>query len=388
MASSFRSSLARLQALDFVPLQGKRVGLVSNQSAVGPNYRSTYEILSDAPSVNLVALFAPEHGFAAAAAEGEKVRSMTDQRTGIPVYSLYGDLYRPTEDALASLDVIICDIQDIGVRFYTYIWTVSHVMEAAGEAGVEIMILDRPNPLGGEIVAGPSLDAGFESFVGRYPIPVRHGMTLGELARLFNKTWNPHPAKLSVVRYEGKPRAETSNLHAPSSPNMPNWDTLVQYPGSCLLEGTNLSEGRGTTMPFQIVGAPWVNGYRLAEHLRQTVPYDVAFRVHSFRPQASKWAGAMCNGVQVYPLGEAVEWPALEVWLSIIREVRHMYPDQFAWLQPPENSTSYHFDRLIGSDRVRMQIDDGATVDEIASNWPEVRVAFMEQRQPYLIYEA
>ena len=192
-----------LRAGDFAALQERRVGLMTNHSAVDQQLTSTYRILTDAPQVNVVALFAPEHGFAGAAPDAEQIGHVTDPRTGLPVYSLYGQSYRPTADMLRDLDVIVCDIQDIGIRFYTFTWTISHILEAAGEYGVPVMILDRPNPLGGEQVVGPLLDEGLYSFVGRVPVPVVHGLTLGEMAQMFNATWNPTPADLTVIACDG-----------------------------------------------------------------------------------------------------------------------------------------------------------------------------------------
>jgi uncharacterized protein YbbC (DUF1343 family) len=240
-----RTGLEVLRDDDFKALAGLRVGLMTNPSAVDRQLDSAYKVLTEAPPVNLVALFGPEHGFAGAAPDGEQVSAAVDPRTGLPVYSLYGETYRPTAEMLKNMDVLVCDIQDIGVRYYTYTWTVSHILEAAGEHGVRVMILDRPNPLGGVIVDGPSWTPGFRRLLGGTG-SVRHGLTLGELAQMINARWNP---RRRSDRYPcaGWRRAmmweDTGLPWVPPSPNMPHLSTLQQYPGACLIEGTQLSEG-------------------------------------------------------------------------------------------------------------------------------------------------
>ncbi|MBN1565422.1 MAG: DUF1343 domain-containing protein, partial [Anaerolineae bacterium] len=342
---------------------------MSNPSGVDRNLRRTRDILWQAPEVNLVALFSPEHGFAAAAPDAAKVASMADPQTGLPIYSLYGETYRPTEAMLQNVDVIVCDLQDVGVRFYTYVWTVSYILDAAGEYGVEVVILDRPNPLGGNTIAGPLIDEPYLSFVGRFPIPISHGLTLGELAQMVNAIWNPQPAKLTVIPCAGWSRSmtwdDTGLPWIPPSPAMPHDSTVQQYPGACLIEGTQLSEGRGTALPFEVVGAPWINAVQLADHLNAQQWPGVVFRPHTFMPTDSKWRGAMCHGVQVHITDMAV-WRPIAVWLGVIREICLLYSDQFAWLPPQSTGVEagefHHFDRLVGSDTVRHQIDAGVAL--------------------------
>lgn len=396
-----KTGLDVLQANDFAQLAGQRVGLMTNPSAIDRQIRSAYRVLTDAPEVTMTALFAPEHGFAGAAPDAEIITTTLDPRTGLPVHSLYGDIYRPSADMLAELDLLVCDIQDIGVRYYTYTWTVSHILEAAGEHGVRVMILDRPNPLGGMIVDGPLLEMSQSSFVGRFPVPVRHGLTLGELAAMINVTWNPTPADLSVIHCEGWRRDmtwDTTGLPwVPPSPNMAHYDTLQQYPGACLIEGTQLSEGRGTTLPFQIAGAPWIDAEALADQLNSeawAASMGARFRPHTFLPFHSKWTGQTCRGIHVH-ITDPTRWRSIDIWLGLIITIRAMYPDQFAWLPRHPDSGTQHFDRLIGTAWVRREIEasveagttTGATLARFAAEWAEDCRAFELTRRPFLYYD-
>jgi uncharacterized protein YbbC (DUF1343 family) len=362
-----------------VALRGRRVGLLTNPSAVDSAFISTYDILRRESGVNLTALYSPEHGLAAAVADGEKVASTVDPATGLPIHSLYGETQRPTRDMLADVDIVVVDIQDIGVRYYTFTWTVSHLLEAAGEYGVEVLILDRPNPLGGH-VAGAGFDSQFASLVGRYPVPTQPGMTLGELAQLFNAAWNPYPAKLSVIPCEGyhrdMPWAETGLAFVPPSPNMPHLVTAQHYPGSCLVEGTSLSEGRGTALPFEIVGAPGIDGVALADTLNAQGWAGVRFRAHTFRPTASKFAGETCGGVQAH-ITDARAYQPLPVWLGVLGAIYRQFP--FSW--------NPHFTRLMGSDLVQPLIQAGVSLDGVYAEWDVFRAKFEQQRQPHLLYQ-
>ncbi|MBN1964554.1 MAG: DUF1343 domain-containing protein [Anaerolineae bacterium] len=383
-----------LQKDGFRELDGQRVGLLSNLSALDGHLRSTYQVLWQAEEVNLVALFGPEHGFSGAAPDAEQIGFAADPRTGLPVHSLYGATYRPTTAMFDGIDTLVFDIQDVGVRYYTFTWTLSYVLEAAGEYGVRVVVLDRPNPLGGA-VAGPPLDyPALSSFVGRFPVPVQHGMTLGELARLFNAHWNPTPAELTVVPCQGWGRSkhwpQTGLPWAGPSPNIPRYTAAMQYPGSCLVEGTILSEGRGTPLPFEVAGAPWIDAVALADHLNAQAWPGVRCRAHTFQPSASKWAGQHCGGVQVYVTDETA-WRPIETWLGFLAAIRALYPAEFAWLPPHQTDVEpgavHHFDRLIGSAQVRQQIEAGAGVDEITAGWGAACAAFEALRAPFLLYD-
>lgn len=384
----------------FAPLAGQRVGLLTNPSAITRRLQSAYRVLTGTPDMTMTALFGPEHGFAGAAPDAEHIQTGVDARSGLPIFSLYGETYRPTADMLNHIDTLVCDIQDIGVRYYTYTWSVSHVLEAAGEHGVRVVILDRPNPLGGLPLDGPLLDHALSSFVGRFAVPVCHGMTLGELARMINATWNPTPAALDVIPCAGWRRemawAATGLPWVPPSPNMPHLSTLQHYPGACLVEGTTLSEGRGTPLPFEIVGAPWIDGQTLADTLAADSwgkRFGAGFRPHTFQPTQSKWQGQYCQGVQVYVLDPA-RWRPIEVWLGVLITIQRLYPDHFAWLPQHPDSGAQHFDRLIGSKWVRRDLEAGIQAGKstleiiapLAAEWLEDCHAFELQRQPFLLY--
>ncbi len=367
-----------LRADNYAVLRGRRVGLLTNLNAVDGDLVTTYDILRTASQVKLTAIFSPEHGLAAVAADGESVHSSVDPLTGLPIYSLYGETKAPTAEMLADVDVIVGDIQDIGVRYYTFTWTVTHVLEAAGKAGIPVVILDRPNPLGSRVIGMP-LDPRFASLVGRFPVPTQPGMTLGELAQLVNARWNPTPAPLSVIPCGGyRPNMlwdDTGLIFVPPSPNMPHVSTVQHYPGACLIEGTSLSEGRGTALPFEIVGAPGIDGAALAKTLNAHGLAGVRFRPYSFRPTASKYVGEVCGGVQAH-ITDAHAYQPLEVWLTVLAAIYQQQP--FTW--------NDHFERLIGVDGVRDLIERNAPFDELFAQARAFCTAFAQQRQPYLLY--
>lgn len=388
-----KSGLEVLREQGYKPLQGLRVGLLTNPSAVDRNLDSAYHILTNADSVNITALFAPEHGFAGAVPDALKIDDYKDPLTSLPVYSLYGTNYRPTADMLKNIDVIVCDIQDIGVRYYTYVWTISHVLEAAAEHDVTVVILDRPNPLGGKKIYGATLEPEFSSFVGRYSVPVLHGLTLGELSWMINEKFNPHFARLSIIPCEHWERDmtwEATKLPwVPPSPNMPHLTTLKHYAGACLIEGTNLSEGRGTTLPFEVVGAPWIDGLKLAQHLNKQDwchLYGTRFRPITFKPNESKFAGEYCHGVQGYIIDEQ-HWQPIKTWLNVIATIREMYPNDFQWLPTHPDTGRNHFDRLAGSAQVRYAIEEGIPISRLVPDWLTQSADFKKNRRPFLLYE-
>ena len=383
-----RTGIDVLQAQNFAPLHGKKVSLLTNPSAVNASMLSTYRILYEADEVNLVALFGAEHGAFGRVEAGEKVGAMVDARTGIPVHSLYGQSYRPTPEMLQNTDVMVCDIQDIGVRYYTYLWSMTYVIEVCGELGVPVIILDRPNPLGA-IVAGRDLEDKFSSLVGRYNVPIQHGMTIGEVLQLHNSEWNATPAELRIIPCENYQHdmtwADFERPFVQTSPNIPHMSTVKHYAGSCLIEGTNLSEGRGTTLPLEIVGAPYLDGRDLADALNALKLPDVRFRPHQFTPTFSKWANEACDGVQVHIMGD--EFDAITTWLHVIHTIKALYPNDFAWRDPWAEGDHPPIDKLIGSDKPRKQFDAGASVAEIMADWASDVEVFRTRRKPYLIYE-
>lgn len=372
----------------FQAIHGLRVGLFTNMSAVDSALIPTFERLVQATVFDLVSVFVPEHGLFGAEADGATIHSHVDQRTGVTIHSLYGERYRPTADLLDGLDVMVCDIQDVGVRYYTFLWSLLEVVEACAECGVRVLILDRPNPLGGTRVMGSPLEARFSSIVGRYNVPIVHGMTIGELVRYANATYQAHPTQIDIILCDGWQRsmtfADMKLSWVMPSPAMASFITNVHYAGACLLEGTTCSEGRGTSAPFELVGAPFITDpFALAETLNQQGLEGVRFRPLGFKPTASKFAGQLCYGVQAH-LTDRAAYDPLRTWLSVLITLRHMYA-AFAWLPPHQDI--YHFDRLIGNETVRHAIDSGQHINAIMAGWAEYAQSFQQSRQAFLLYE-
>ncbi|MEM7029602.1 MAG: DUF1343 domain-containing protein [Chloroflexota bacterium] len=362
-------------------IQNQRVGLISNASAVTHSRIPTLDALMNEPNVQVAALFAPEHGFQSAVAAGMTVTSGRDARTRLPIYSLYGDTKRPTAEMLADLDVFVFDIQTVGARFFTYITTLLYVMEIAAQHQVRVIVCDRPNPIGGERVEGPVLSTEFASFVGPKPLPIRHGLTIGELALMYHRVWQVD-CDLHVVCCQHWQRYDwyddTGLIWIPPSPNISKLDTAIVYPGICLFEGTNLSEGRGTTTPFEIVGAPWLDGYVLASKMNALELPGIHFQPVSFQPTASKWAGQVCNGVQLHVLDRHTMLP-ITVALYLLAQIRTLNPDDFQWQLP-------HFDYLSGTDLLRQQIMSGVPVTEIEHAWQVGLEQFKEMSDAVKLY--
>lgn len=364
-------------------LKGKKVGLITNPTGIDSKMNSIVDLLHDDSDIELTALFGPEHGVRGDAQAGEYVESYIDEKTGLPVYSLYGQTRKPTPEMLENVEVLVFDIQDVGTRYYTYIYTMAYSMEAAKEKNIPIVVLDRPNPLGGLSVDGPVLEPEFSSFIGMYPIPTRHGMTVGELASLFNEEFNIG-ADLRVVKMKGWRRSmdfdDTGLPFVLPSPNMPTVSTTFVYPATGLIEGTNLSEGRGTTKPFELIGAPFINSTNLAAELNSLSLPGVKFRAASFTPTSSKHAGKLSHGVEIYVTDRA-EFDAVTTGLYIIKTIHDMYPDDFEFL------SNNFFDKLIGNDGVRTMILEGASVREITKTYQKELSEFKKVRKEYLLYK-
>jgi uncharacterized protein YbbC (DUF1343 family) len=360
-------------------LEGHCVGLVSNASSVTRQLVSTVTLLQQMPHVEPAALFSPEHGFTASVPDGTAVSDTT--YAGLPVYSLYGGSSRPTPEMVHDLDLLIFDIQTVGVRFYTYLTTLLYVMEAAAAHNIPLLVCDRPNPIGGDILEGPLLKAEFASFVGCGPLPLRHGLTIGEVARFFNEMWQVN-CHLLVIPCEGWRRGhwfdETHLPWVPPSPNMPKAETAVLYPGTCLIEGSNLSEGRGTALPFEIIGAPWLDGRQLAESMNNVALPGVKFRAIQFIPSASKWQGQCCQGVQLHVTDKKAFRP-VTVALQLIAAIRQLHPAEFQWRLP-------HFDHLMGTDKVREELEKGTSVNDIITSWAADLTHFQKLSQTVHLY--
>jgi uncharacterized protein YbbC (DUF1343 family) len=392
-ASRVRTGLDCLADQGFAPLRGLRVGLVTHPAAVDVKLRHIYELLKDAPGVCLAALFGPEHGLLGEAQDLIGVHSGTEADSGLRIHSLYGDSFAsltPAEEQLRDLDALVIDLQDVGSRYYTFQATMLLCMEAAGRAGLRVVVLDRPNPLGGDAVEGPLLRQGHESFVGIHPMVTRHGMTIGELAQLYRAERNLN-VELVVVPCDGWPRdcdfERTGLPWVLPSPNMPTLDTAFVYPGQCLLEGTNLSEGRGTTRPFELCGAPWINARKLCQRLQDEAWPGVLFRPAWFQPTFHKFAGQTCAGVQLHVTDRQAFQP-VRTGLALLAALREQSTQGFAWRQKPYEFVSDRLaiDLLFGSDRERRALEAGMPVADICRSWEAEEEAFRQRRRPYLIY--
>ncbi len=388
-----RPGLEVLAERRFAPLRGLRVGLVCNPTAVDRRLRHAADLLRAAPGVRLVRLFGPEHGVRGDAQYMAAVADERDRRTGLPVHSLYGraaESLRPAPAQLEGLDALAFDVQDVGTRFYTYQATMLLCMEAAAAAGLRFVVLDRPNPLGGLRVEGPRLRPGFESFCGLHDLPIRHGMTVGELALLF-RAERRLDLDLEVVPCRGWRRGMGLGglPWVFPSPNMPTPETALVYPGMCLLEGTNLSEGRGTTRPFHLLGAPWLDADALAADLSRARLPGVRFRPASFVPAWDKHAGERCHGVELL-VHDPERFRPVRTGIACLALARAQDPARFAW-----RSEAYEFvrdvpafDLLCGSDRERRALEAGATPAELWRAWAPEERAFSRRRGSYLRYPA
>ena len=400
---SVRTGADVLLASDPPPLRGRRIGLVTNPTGVTRSLGSIAAAMDRTDGFQVVALYGPEHGVRGDAQAGEKVSLQWDPVLKRPLFSLYGKTLKPTGAMLTNIaglvrgaegfptnvvvaervDVLVFDIQDVGSRAYTFIGTLSKVLGAAAENGVPVVVLDRPNPLGGTVLEGPVLEAPrFLSLVGIHPIPMRHGMTVGELARLFNARFLTKPADLTVIPMKGWDAGampeETGLPWVMPSPNMPTPDTAFVYPGQVLLEGTNLSEGRGTTRPFELFGAPWIDAAALESDLNALGLPGVVFRETWFSPTFSKHSGKRCGGVQVH-VTDRRTYRSVATTLRVLDRIRRLHPDQLTF-------QASHFDRLMGTDRTRKVLESGGDiVAEIASFDADLR-AFETLRKPYLLY--
>jgi uncharacterized protein YbbC (DUF1343 family) len=391
--------------LDLV--KGKRVGLITNPTGVASNLKSVIDLFYKNQEINLVTLYGPEHGVRGNAQAGEYVSFYIDDKYNIPVFSLYGQSRKPEAGMLRnideymrsfdtvsagkipetsmveSLDVLIFDIQDVGTRIYTYIATMAYCMQASAENSVDFIVLDRPNPINGEDMEGPLLEyPEYSSFVGLYPIPVRHGMTVGELAEYFNDKFLEKKAKLTVIPMQGWERQmwydETSLPWVIPSPNIPNLDTATVYPGQVFLEGTSISEGRGTTKPFELFGAPWINGYELTKKLNELNLPGIKFREAWFSPIFSKYKGELCGGAQVHVI-DRKQYRPFESSLHIIKTVMKMYPSHFEF-------HAEYFDKIMGTSKVREALEKGIDIKDIIKSYQQELDNFSELRKTYLLY--
>ncbi len=385
------TGLERLLAGNSQHLRRTRLGLIAHPASVTSDLVHAADALMSA-GFDLRALFGPQHG-----ARGDKQDNMiesdhsVDARTGLPVHSLYSDVRQPTPAMMKGLDALLIDLQDVGVRVYTFVWTMALAMEACRDAGVRCVVLDRPNPIGGAIVEGRLLQAGFESFVGLHPIPLRHGLTAGELARWLNAE-RSIGCELEVVACDGWQRSrwgnETGLPFVPPSPNLPTLDSCTVYPGMVLLEGTNLSEGRGTTRPFEIFGAPYLEPHALSDALEACGLPGVRFRPCWFEPTFQKYAGALCGGAQIYVM-DRERFRPVQTAVAILRAAHDQAPDRFRWREPPYEYEidNMPIDILWGSDALRLGIEAGTEVEEILAGVEDDLEAWKAGTAPYRLYD-
>ena len=372
-------------------LAGKRVALVSNPASIDGSFRHSADVLFEDPDIDVVALFGPQHGFRSDLQDNMiETPHADDARRQVPIYSLYSETREPTADMLSGVDALLIDLQDVGTRVYTYIYTMANCMRAAGRHGVRVIVCDRPNPVGGTAVEGATLQPEFSSFVGQFPIPLRHGMTIGEIALLFNQVF-ALGATLDVVPMGGWQRdmyfADTGLPWVIPSPNIPTLDSAIVYPGAVLFEGTMISEGRGTTRPFELLGAPWIDGERLAAAMNARGLAGVHFRPVFFEPTFQKHARQTCGGCQLHVTDRRAFQP-VRVAVELIAEFRRQNPSQFAWRQPPYEyeHDKWPIDILYGSDALRTTIDRGEDVGPLIASWAKDEDSFRRLRERYLLY--
>lgn len=372
-------------------IAGQRIGLVCNQASVFPDLRHAADVFFEHPDINLTTLFGPQHGI-----RGDVQYNMIetphvrDTRTGLMVYSLYSETRIPTEEMCAEIDAFVVDLQDVGCRIYTYTYTMANCMIAAAKFGKRVVVCDRPNPIGGVKVEGNVTEKEFTSFVGQFELPTRPGMTIGEMAKMFNEHFGIG-CEIEVVEMQGWSREmwhEYTGLPwVLPSPNIPTIDTCAVFPATVHLEGTELSEGRGTTMPFELNGAPFIDAYSWAAELRKFDFPGVAFREAYFQPTFSEFAGQTCGGVQIHVTDRNTFTPVI-VGIAMVKTVYDMYPDHFQWRQ---NEYEYEFgknamDVVSGTDKIRKAIESGASLDEIESSWQAKLDDFKNLREKYLLY--
>jgi uncharacterized protein YbbC (DUF1343 family) len=381
----------KLLERQFELLDGSRLGLICNQASVDHSFHHSADLFDDHKAMNLRALFGPQHGIRGDVQDNMiETDHATDKRTNLPIYSLYSETREPTEEMLRDVDVLVFDMQDVGCRIYTFVYTMANCMRAAKKFGKRVVVCDRPNPINGSAVAGNVLEPEFASFVGQFPIPTRHGMTPGELAQLFNKHFNID-CDLDVITMNGWQRElwvdQTDAPWVLPSPNMPTVDSATVFPGTVHFEGTQMSEGRGTTRPFELIGAPYIDPDDYASQLNSLGLNGVYFRACMFRPTFQKHGGTTCGGVQIH-VTDRDRFEPVSAGVAMVKTAFDMYPSDFRWKEPPYEYVfdKNPFDVISGTDKLRRDFEKGISLETMIESWQSELEKFLEIRKDYLLY--
>jgi uncharacterized protein YbbC (DUF1343 family) len=383
--------LERLLKEELQLLRGARVGLICNQASVDHRFHHAADLLYEDPQVDLKALFGPQHGIRGDVQDNMiETEHMVDPETGLPIHSLYSETREPTEEMLNDLDLLVFDMQDVGCRIYTFAYTMANCMVAARKFGKKVLVCDRPNPINGLDTAGNVLEPEQASFVGQFAIPTRHGMTLGELAQLFNDHFKLN-CELEIVKMEGWERGfwhdQTDAPWVMPSPNIPTLDSATVFPGTVHFEGTQISEGRGTTRPFELIGAPYIHAETYAKQLNDLNLPGVFFRSCIFRPTFQKHAGTSCGGVQIHVLDRGAFEPVI-TGVAMVKVAYDLYPKEFRWKEPPYEYVYDRnpFDVIAGTSSIRQAFQKESTIEDIQQSWAEGLSSFRRAREKYLLY--
>ena len=389
--AAVKTGLDIIEENNFDILKGRKIGLVVNPASVNKRLEHAVDVFLKGKSFEIRALFGPQHGIYGNTQDNMiEWESFNDPLTGLPIHSLYGEHRKPTPEMLEGIDTLVVDLPDVGARYYTFVWTAKLCMEACAGKGIEMILLDRPNPISGQILEGPSLNPGYLSFVGLSPIIVRHGMTMGEMLLMINKRENIG-CNLKIVKVEGWKRSmwfdETDLPWVLPSPNMPTLLTAAVYPGGCLLEATNISEARGTCLPFELMGAPWIDARQITEEMNKFNFPGAIFRPAYFQPTFNKHKGEICGGFQIHVTDRNI-FPSVETTIKFIAAVKKLYPNSFAWKNPPYE---YEYDKmpidiLWGDDELRNVVDSMGNVDELVEKMKRERDEFGGMRREFLLY--
>lgn len=388
---NIRLGLEKLLTERISTLKNARVGLLCNQASVNHKFQHAADLFYQHDEINLTALFGPQHGIRGDVQDNMiETRHSTDSVTNLPVYSLYSETREPTAEMLSDVDVLVCDLQDVGCRIYTFVYTMANCMKIAGQTGKKVIICDRPNPINGKASEGNILEPEWASFVGMFPLPVRHAMTIAELALFFKKYFNVE-CELETIEMDGWERKlwldETDAPWVLPSPNMPTVDSAAVFPGTVFFEGTQVSEGRGTTRPFELIGAPYINSYQFAGELNAINLPGVRFRAADFQPTFQKHAGKTCGGVQIH-VSDREAFEPVRTGLSMVKVINELYREDFRWKNPPYEYVYDRnpFDVIAGTETIRKSFDDGTSIETLISSWAKDLREFNARRETVLLY--